>query len=56
MNYIGRKDNGKYISSSTERIEVDPKYLKTIAYDADIAAIAKQQGIKYREAFQNANG
>ena len=52
MNYVGRKDDGKYIpSKQTGTIKVNKYFSHPIAYNKDIADFAAEQRIKYRDAF-----
>ena len=55
MNYVGRKDDGKYISSKqTSAHDFDRSLLHEIAYNKEIAEVAAQQKRKYREVFLEA--
>ena len=53
MNYVGRKDGGKYIPSKQEASTTtyNKDLLRPIAYNAEVAKFAAEKGIKYREAF-----
>ena len=52
MNYIGRKDNGSYISSKQKTDNNNYSHLlHPIAYNKDVAELAAQQKRKYREVY-----
>lgn len=56
MNYVGRKDDGKYIAPTktlglTHLTAEQAKLLAPIAYNKEIAEFAAKERIKYRDAF-----
>ncbi len=57
MNYIGRKDGGKYIpanNSLEELTEEQKALLIEVAYSPEVAEFARDKRISYREAFKAA--
>ncbi len=51
MNYIGRKDGGKYITSNKEVESFDGDLLVPIGYSKEVADFARETRLTYRKAF-----